>query len=388
VDPEIAALMSQVDPDRLVGDVEALASFGTRHVLSVADDPGRGIGGARQWVYGRFDAANRQGSNQVAVEWEPFDLAFGGRTTEQRNVLATIPGLDRPKRFVYVVAHYDSRTVDSADGGSAAPGADDDASGVAALTELARVLATRQWKASIRLAAFAAGEAGSEGSQHHASRAAEFGLPILAVLEDQSIGGAGGPGAPDGGSVSVYAPAGAAPGEGLARYVAAVGQRYVPLEVVIVPEAATADGPGVQAVFGDAGFPAAQIAAGSADVATEHTAGDTADRLDPEYLAQVVRLNAALVANLALAPPGVTQAPAISVVPDGTQVGWQPVEHPDVAGYWIGLRAAGEARYRPLVWAGSGNETTVEAPSGWLVAVAASDDRGHVSPFSPEAEVP
>ena len=56
------------DPNRLHDTVEALVRFGTRHTASTTTDPKRGIGAARAWARGRFEAIARGCGGCLRVE--------------------------------------------------------------------------------------------------------------------------------------------------------------------------------------------------------------------------------------------------------------------------------------------------------------------------------
>lgn len=410
-DPAIVDLMGAVSADRLRADVAKLASFGTRHALSSPEGGARGVGAARQWLRESFEQIGRGSASQIVAQAEPFPLTFAGRSTEQQNVVATLTGIGRDKRFVYVVAHYDSRTTAQDDGASDAPGASDNGSGTAALLELARVMGRRQWDATVRLLATAAKEEGQFGAKHHAAHARALGLGIVAVLNNDIVGGAaGGGGARQPASVRAFsAGADEGPSRRLARYAAVIAGRYAgalaspagPLVVAPVPTADIDAEGGDHLAFTDAGFPAIRLMDAVEDAARRHAASDTADRLDPAYHAAVVRLNVAVIANLALAPVGEAAAPRL-VVEAGTagagagasgaaggerlRVTWDALASPDIKGYYVAWRLAGEPVYRAVQWS-PGVEAVIDGvPAGAevRVAVAGSDDLGHMGVFGAE----
>lgn len=392
-DPEIVTLLGDVRALRLYGDVERLAGFGTRHVLSAVDDPRRGVGAARAWIQAELETSAGASGHQVQVEREPFTLDFANRRTEQHNLVATLPGIGQPKRLIYLTAHYDSRSENVADGAADAPGADDDASGVAVLLELVRVMSRRQWDATLRFVAFAAEEPGLKGSRFHAPAAAALGLPIVAVLNNDIVGGTtGAPGQADAGRVRVFS---ADPDDGpsrrLARHAALIAARYGLLEVVVVPRVDREGRGGDHQPFSEAGFAAVRLIAAAEDTARQHNARDTVDRIDADYLGAVARLNLALAANLALAPPAPAAAPRIAVAadrPGAVRLAWDAVPDARVAGYWVAVRDAGAPIYGRAVWA-AGTDLVIEAAAaGSRFAVATADDRGHTSLFGPEAAHP
>lgn len=393
-DPAIVSLMGAVSADRLRADVATLAGFGTRHVLSSPEGGSRGIGPARAWLGAAFEAIGRGATSQLVVDAEPFTLTFAGRSTEQHNVVATLTGIGATKRFVYVVAHYDSRAAAVDDGATDAPGAADNATGTAALLELARVLGRRQWDATIRLLATAAGEPGQYGAKHHAAHARALGLGIVAVLDNDVIGGPPGAGAP----LRAVAPGddgGAA--RRLARLADVIAGRYAehargPAGPIAVEPVASDDrdgGAGDDRAFGDAGYAAVRLTAGGVDPGRLHGPSDRPDGLDPTAHAAVVRLNVALAANLALAPVGEVATPRLvaeSSPPGRLRVSWDPLADPSVAGYVVAWRRAGEARYAQTQWSPTTEAVLDGLPTDaeLRVAVAAADDLGHIGLFGPE----
>ena len=388
--------MNTVQAARLAGDVNRLVGFGTRHALSDGAKANRGIGAAREGLLSELRVLDGRFDQTVVAGYDEFDLTFGGRTTRQKNVIATLPGIGFDKRLIYVTAHYDSRGQDINDAATDAPGADDDASGTSVLLELAKVLVARRWDATVRLAAFAAQEEGLAGSKHHAAAAKQMGLPIDAVFNNDVVGRSRGQGEAQeevaNGSVRAFSagPEGSA-SRGLARYAAVIATRYGPLAVQVLPPASRSGHEGDHQSFSTAGIPALGLTEPFDDTGRLHTSRDTTDKLDFDYLAKVTRLNVALVGNLALAPPAPAAAPllvAVAGASDRLRVRWAPVDDPRVAGYFVAWRAGGEATYREERWAGTGTElelTSLPADQSLRVAIASSDDRGHTSLFGPEA---
>lgn len=392
-DPDVLKLMAQIDERRLADDVRRLTDFGTRHALSATDDKSQGVGAAREWLFGRFDRLDARQDRQVLTEFEDFTARIGGERSTQRNVIATLPGIGLDKRIVYVTAHYDSRGQDQFDGESDAPGADDNASGTAALLELARVMSGRSWDSTIRFAGFAASETGLAGSQHHAPRARDMKLPVVAVINNDTIGGSLDlqEGA-ESRRLRVYSADGDSGGSRqLARYAQVVGERYLDMHVEIMPGDDRAGDSSDQGPFSEAGFAAARITGPGDDDAHLDGPGDTVEGVDSSLLADVTRLNLAIAANLALAPPEPGAAPRLAASPDHSdslQVSWDPLPHPRAVGYWVLVRSGESERYERAEWAGTGPTYTLTGlafDGAVAVAVAASDDRGHLSLFSPEA---
>jgi len=411
--PDVAILqmMVRADGGRMLADVERLAGFGTRHVLSIAVPPERdhGIAGARDWLLEELEEIGEQAAGQMLLEREEFELRHAGRRTRQENVVATLPGIGRQKRLIYAVAHYDSRAADIEDGDAPAPGADDNASGTAVLLALARILSTRQWDATVRLVAFAAEEVDLAGSRHHAEAAAEIGMPISLVLNNDIVGGlrpagADGDDRDDGrpavqqSGLHAYSDDGPDTGSRqAARWARVVAERYgaPPIEVLGLSDR---DGRrGDHLAFAEAGFPAVRLTTGVASRDTWHTERDTPEGVDADFLAATARANIALIANAALGPVPAGTSPRLTPGASGTlEVSWDSSEG-DVAGYLVGLRRTDEQAYTAVHWvsasAASGPTTSLGVPEGatqLAVAVAPVDNLGRIGLFGPEgvAELP
>jgi hypothetical protein len=303
-DPRVQALVAEVSAERLGALVDRLASFETRHTLSSADQPTRGIGAARQWMLDEL----RGYSPHLQVSFDTHIVPPGGRITrevELRNVVAVLPG--RSTRRIYVSGHYDTVVI-GADPDDPAPGANDDGSGTALMMELARVLANSgiDFDATLVFIGFAGEEQGLVGARLHAAAAVRDGLQIDAVFNNDIIGNTrGGNGVDDGASVRVFS-AGPedSPSRQLARYVRRTAAAYVPAHAVrpIAREDRFGRG-GDHTPFDREGFAAVRFTESKEDYSRQHTIRDTPDGVDPQYLARNARVNIAGVAALALAPP-------------------------------------------------------------------------------------
>ncbi len=175
-DPVVEKAAATITAERFAASVEALVAFGTRHSRS----PRNVEAGA--WVEARFRAA---GIDQVARD--PFPI--GG--VERFNVVADIPGTGPHKDEVVLVgAHYDSRQQDMSDPEAPAPGAVDNATGTAALVELAHALKDVPTDRTIRLVAFSGEEQGLVGSRAYARRLERDGQiePIVLVVNIDMVG--------------------------------------------------------------------------------------------------------------------------------------------------------------------------------------------------------
>jgi Peptidase family M28 len=192
---DLRALLRQIDPDRIHATVLRLTQFGTRHTASSQTDPVRGIGAATNWVFEQMQAIAATSSGRMTVQRQTFTQPVASRIpvpTTITNVIATLQGTASPQRYYVVTGHLDSRVTDVLDFTSDAPGADDDASGVAAVLEMARVFATRQFPGTLIFATVAGEEQGLYGSSFMAQQMAAAGADVQAMFSNDIIGASSG----------------------------------------------------------------------------------------------------------------------------------------------------------------------------------------------------
>ena len=234
-----------------------------------------------------------------------------------------------------VTGHYDSRASDVIDPRAPAPGANDDASGVAVSLECARVLSQHRWPATIVFVAVAGEEQGLNGSKHLATLAKEQGWQLAGVLNDDIVGGDTTPGdtLQDKTRVRVFAqgiPSTATPEEmhraltlglesdgpsrELARVITEVGRTYLPpttLQPVMEFRLDRYLRGGDHSSFNQLGFAAVRFTEWRENFDHQHQNvrtengkqyGDLLQYVDFDYVAKVARLNAATLATLASAP--------------------------------------------------------------------------------------
>lgn len=166
-DPLITGIVGDVSTDRLRDSIQALQDFPNRKANGIY------IGPAGDYLFSEFGQAG------VGAEFDNFTYyGFSGR-----NVVATLPGTVHPEQVVILCGHYDSTAA-----GDIAPGADDNASGTAAVLEAARLCAGRSFESTLRFIAFTGEELGLFGSEHYAAEAYTQGEQIVAVLNMDMIG--------------------------------------------------------------------------------------------------------------------------------------------------------------------------------------------------------
>ena len=344
------------DPARLKATVEKLVSFGTRHTLSSADDPVRGIGAARSWVGGEMtriaDACD--GCITVANLARTFTNARAPNGVNVVDVLGFQQGLD-PKRVIIVGAHIDSRVSDAMDATHDAPGANDDGSGVALVLEAARILSKEKFRATIVYAVFSGEEQGLFGGTLLAETAKQRNWTISAMLNNDIVGNTMGQnGVRVADRVRVFSegiraaedgPAQMArrgnggeddgPSRALAKAIDGVAHSLRGgLDVFVDRRPDRFGRGGDHEPFLKLGYPAVRFSVGAENWTQQHQDvrvengipyGDTVNKMDFPYPAKVTAINVATIRRLAAAPAapeGVTVAGALSF---DTTVKWQPV---------------------------------------------------------------
>ncbi|HTM12808.1 MAG TPA: M20/M25/M40 family metallo-hydrolase [Bryobacteraceae bacterium] len=330
-DPAIQQIVAEISPDRIAATVKTLAGFETRGNYSDPNQKTRGIGAARRWIFAQLHGYNQR----LEVS---YDVEKKG-ATDIASVVAVLPGTVQPEKRIIVAAHYDSinlRATGDKAAEAPAPGADDDASGTAVVLELARVLSRYHFRKTIVFIAFAGEELGFVGSSRYASRAKASHEQIEAVFNNDIVGSdvvgeasthtgialndIGGADDDTGGSgetgnrLRIYSPDPAdSPSRRLARYIQDAAQRYVPiLQIELILRSDRYTRGGDQIPFQRSGFAAVRLTSASENLISQHTMGDTPDRVSSSFTANVARVNGAAIAGLAAAAPetAVSKTPA------------------------------------------------------------------------------
>ncbi len=388
-DSDIAALLNDVSDQQLKAYLQQLESFGTRNSFSETQRDDFGIGATRRWIFSEFE---RVGLGRLNVEFQNFPLLFSGLTANQQNIVATLPGRGNYPGVVVVGAHYDSRVGegDATNATSLAPAANDNGSGIAMLLELARLLSTRTWNQTIVFVAFAAEEQGTQGSKHFVNTAIRNNVQIDFMLNNDGIGGR--PGIPQ--SIRMFAPnIESSPSGHAARYAEYINRIYQPEHPIIVQNAFDREGRyGDQREFQNAGISAVRFIESQEDPNILNCPCDRWDRIDFQYFVKNVRVNLAIVATWAGAPPPPARP---SVTPTGDAgsylVAWTP--DPSALSYAISFRRLDELgypefRYVSAVEAGQFVVNGLEPSVTYGVSIAPIGIGGRLGGFSQEQIVP
>jgi hypothetical protein len=358
-------------PDNLRQSVGRLVSFGTRHTLSSATDPKRGIGAARDWASTVLTETSTKCGACLTVERvrQRFDgpRAPSGVAVENVFGIQRGTGAGAGNDVVIVAAHIDSRVSDVMDATGDAPGANDDASGVALVLEAARLLSQEKHRATIVYAVLTGEEQGLWGGKLLAETAQARGWNVLAMLNNDIVGNTRGQ---DGRIVADrvrifseairFADDEAAqrrrrgnggeddgPSRALAKAVKRIAGTKPPLTPFLVRRPDRFSRGGDHLPMLEAGFPAVRFSVGVENYDAQHQTlrrengriyGDTADQMDFAYLAKVTELNMKVLRELAAAPAPPASVTLGGAVSSDTKIGWTAVQ--GVAGYRIRWREA------------------------------------------------
>src|SRR3954454_12520301 len=334
-DRELRSILAAIDRRRIEATVRKLVSFGTRHTLSSQDDPAHGIGAARDWIFETMQGYAAASGGHMTVQKQSFIQPVSSRVptpTVITNVLATLRGSEEPNRVSVISGHYDSRVTDVMDSTSFAPGADDDASGVAISMELARVMATHRPKATLVFAAVAGEEQGLYGSDHLAQVFADQHADVQGMFTNDIVGSStADDGTRDPRSVRLFAEGvptaeteaeanirrsvggeNDSPARQLARFVTEVADNTATgMRVRVIYRRDRFLRGGDQIPFLERGYPAARFTEPNENYAHQHQDvrveggvqfGDLPQFCDFDYIARVARVNAATLWSLAAAP--------------------------------------------------------------------------------------
>lgn len=381
---ELRALLREIDPARIEATVRTLVSFGTRHTLSAQDDPARGIGAARDWLLAEFRSYAAASGGRMTAQLQSYVQEPASRiptATRITNVIATLRGSVTPERVYVVSGHYDSRATDVMDATSDAPGADDDASGVAVVLELARVMAARRPASTIVFAAVAGEEQGLYGAAHMAQQFKAAGADLQGMFTNDIVGSStADDGTQDPYTIRLFAegvPSSETPeqaatrrsvgGENdsatrqLARFVRDVADNDATgMHVRVIYRRDRYRRGGDHIPFLERGYPAARFTEPAEDFAHQHQDvrvdesgrqyGDLPEFCDFRYIARVARVNAAALWSLAQAPGTPRDARIVtSTLTNSTELVWTRGGEGDLVGYEIVWRETTDPEWTHVI---------------------------------------
>lgn len=395
-DPAIAGMVAQVSSDSLQSYIKTMVAFGTRNTMSSATDAKRGIGAARNWVLTKFKQFEKESGGRLTSFIDTVTLQPDKRRIDAPtllgNVLATLKGTDPNDDRVFIISgHLDNMRTSVMDRTGDAPGANDDASGVAAVVESARIMSKQSFPATIIFVAVSGEEQGLLGAYFMANKARKNNLNIEAVLNNDIMGSnnSSQTNIIDNTRVRVFSEGLPAfetektakgirqlglendgSSRQLARYVKETGERYVDnLEVVMIYRNDRFLRGGDHTAYVDNGYAAVRITEMNENYFHQHQDvrvengiqyGDLLEFIDFEYLRKNTTLNLSCLANLAKAP-GKPTAVIIDVKRLGntSMLRWKAPAYGTAKGYYVLVRETTSATWQRKYYT---TDTNMEMP--------------------------
>ena len=374
-DKEIDQMVKEVNKDTLTKYIDKLVSFGTRNTLSTQSNNARGIGAARNWVLQKFNEYSKQSNNKLSAYIDTVTYPADGKRVDRKiilgNVVAILKGTDTSDKRIFIISgHLDGMRTNVMDSVADAPGANDDASGCAAVLECARIMSKHQFPATIVFVTVSGEEQGLLGANFMAEKAKKENWQIEAVLNNDIMGSnnsnetniidntrlrvfSEGLSVNDTGKVAMNIRNLGLENDGnarqLARYIKEVGERYVEnLEIVMVYRNDRFLRGGDHTPYVQRGFAAVRFTEMNEnyyhqhqDVRVENNIqyGDLPEFMDFEYLRKNTAVNLANLANLAKAPSKPEEVKVeVKKLSNSTSLQWKAPKTGKTKGYYVLIR--------------------------------------------------
>jgi Zn-dependent M28 family amino/carboxypeptidase len=415
-DAAIEQMVKEVSADSLKGYITKLVSFGTRSTLSTTTNKQKGIGAAREWVVQKFNEFGKNSGGRLTAFVDTTTLQPDGKrvdvVTNLGNAMATLKGTDPADDRIYLISgHLDNRVSDVMNRTADAPGANDDASGVAAVIECARIMSKHAFPATIIFVAVSGEEQGLLGAGYLAGKAKKNNWNIDAMLNNDIVGSnnSNETNIIDNTRIRVFSeglPAfeleknaanirnlglendGTA--RQLARYVKEISERYVDnLEVVMVYRNDRFLRGGDHLPFVQNGFTAVRITEMNENYNHQHQDvriengikyGDLVEFMDFEYLRKNTAMNLSVLANLAKDPSPPQEVKVdVKNLTNSTSLSWKAPKSNLTKGYYILMRETTSPYWQKKIFT---TDTSVMLPyskDNYFFAVQAVGEAGNES---------
>ena len=360
-DAKIYDIINTVSSDRIKADIKTLTEFGTRNTFSDTISDTRGIGAARRWIKSEFDKISENCNNCINTFYQKdFVTKKGNRRVPHDawivNVVAVQKGTKYPNRYIIMSGDIDSRASNTMDFTTDAPGANDNASGMAGTIEAARVLSKYKFESSIVYVGLSGEEQGLFGGAGLAKYAKDKNWDIIGVLNNDMIGNIEGvDGVIDNRSFRIFSepvPAneterqrrmrrfygGEVDGisRQLARYIHKTTKTYMPeMNPMMIYRLDRFGRGGHHRPFNDLGFAGIRIMEAHENYTQQHQDirtengikyGDTFEHVNFDYAKKLTSVNAITMANLALAPQSPKEVAIGGIVEASVKLKWSKVE--------------------------------------------------------------
>jgi hypothetical protein len=415
-DAEIENMVKEVSPDSLQSYIKALVALGTRNTLSTQTDPKRGIGAARNWVLNKFNEFAKRSNGRLSAMIDTTTLQPDKRridtVTLLGNVVATLKGTDPNDNRIFIISgHLDNMRSSPTDRIGDAPGANDDASGCAAVIECARIMSKHNFPATVIFVTVSGEEQGLLGSGFMAEKAKKENWNIVAVLNNDIMGSnnsnetniigntklrvfSEGLPAYETEKVAVNIRNLGLENDGksrqLARYVKEVGERYVDnIEVVLVYRNDRFLRGGDHTPYVQRGFAAVRITEMNENYTRQHQDvrvengiqyGDLEQHIDYEYLRKNTGVNLVNLSNLAKAPFAPDSVKMeVKKLTNSTLLYWQAPKTGKVKGYYVLVRETTSAFWQKKIFTAETEMRLPYSKDNYFFAVQSVTETGNES---------
>ena len=386
-DPQIEKMVNEVSKDSLESYVRKMVSFGTRSTLSTQTDSKRGIAAARNWLLSRFNEMVKESGGRLTAFIDTVTLQPDGRRIDKPtllgNVVATLKGTDTNDDRIFIISgHLDNMRSNVMDGTGDAPGANDDASGVAAVMECARIMSKSSFPVTIIFVAVSGEEQGLLGANYMAEKAKKQNWNIEAVLNNDIMGSNNSNETDiiNNTKIRVFSEAFSVQDTGrtaltirslglendgkarqLARYVKEIGERYVDnLEIVMVYRNDRFLRGGDHTPYVNRGYAAVRFTEMNENYYHQHQDvrmengiqyGDLPEFMDFEYLRKNTAMNLANLSNLAKSP-SMPQEVKVETkkLTNYTNLSWKTPKTGKVKGYNVLMRETTSAFWQKKIF--------------------------------------
>lgn len=415
-DPKIYSIIDQIDTKRIESDIRTLANFGTRNTFSDTTSNQRGIGAARRWIKSEFEKVSKDCSNCLDVFYQKDFVTTndGERVPKDTwivNVVAIQRGTANSNRYVIMTGDIDSRNSDPIDFTKDAPGANDNASGMAGTIEAARVLSHYQFEHNIVYLGLSGEEQGLFGGKGFAAYAKKNNWEIIGVLNNDMIGNIEGVnGVIDNRTFRIFSePTSVTETEKeisnrrfyggevdgisrqLARYIHKLTLTYMPeMNPMMVYRLDRFGRGGHHRPFNDLGFAGVRIMEAHENYNRQHqdlrvengiNYGDVIEGVNFEYANKLTAVNAITLASLAWAPAEPKNVRIGGIVAPSTKLKWDKGTAKNIIGYKIYWRLTTASQWEFSRFVGNVDQFELEGIviDNYYFGVASVSSSGHES---------
>jgi Zn-dependent M28 family amino/carboxypeptidase len=415
-DPFIEQMIRDVSPDSLRSYIQTMVDFGTRNTLSTQTNKKRGIGAARLYVLSKFNQFASESNGKLTSFIDTTTLQADKRRVDTTlllgNVVATLKGTDSNDNRIFIISgHLDNMRTNVMDRVNDAPGANDDASGVAAVIECARIMSKRNFSATIIFVAMSGEEQGLLGSTYMATKARRENINIEAVLNNDIMGSnnSNETNNINNNQVRIFSEGLSAyelekngknirqlglendgKSRQLARYIKEIGERYVDnLEIKMIYRNDRFLRGGDHTPFVENGFTAVRITEMNENYTHQHQDvrkengiqyGDLIEFIDFEYLRKNTAMNLSTLANLAKAP-SMPEDVKIDVKKLGntSYLYWTKPKNGNIKGYYLLMRETTSAVWQKKIFTKNTEITVPYSKDNYFFAVQSVNESGNES---------